>query len=174
MGLGLGISRVCSRRLRASNKLLKFPAPNPSNEFRCMTSINTVGLSPTCLEIFSKHVGDRPTVFIEVIQRNSFDGFGAGNFKSLCLLPLKRLEQTLEIPSPKPIKRIPLYDLYKHRWPAWESVTISGSFWDLGSWTFHLLFLSKRGFDTTERLLGLDITSCFPFSPIRVQSSHAP
>ncbi|KAJ5322069.1 4-hydroxyphenylpyruvate dioxygenase [Penicillium brevicompactum] len=35
------------------------------------------------LQIFSKHVGDRPTVFTEVIQRNSFDGFGAGNFKSL-------------------------------------------------------------------------------------------
>ncbi|KAJ5169387.1 4-hydroxyphenylpyruvate dioxygenase [Penicillium coprophilum] len=35
------------------------------------------------LQIFSKHVGDRPTVFIEVIQRNSFNGFGAGNFKSL-------------------------------------------------------------------------------------------
>lgn len=26
---------------------------------------------------------DRPTVFIEIIQRNNFDGFGAGNFKSL-------------------------------------------------------------------------------------------
>ncbi|CAG8042403.1 unnamed protein product [Penicillium salamii] len=35
------------------------------------------------LQIFSKHVGDRPTVFTEVIQRNSFNGFGAGNFKSL-------------------------------------------------------------------------------------------
>ncbi|OQD87815.1 hypothetical protein PENANT_c005G10795 [Penicillium antarcticum] len=35
------------------------------------------------LQIFTKHVGDRPTVFTEVIQRNSFDGFGAGNFKSL-------------------------------------------------------------------------------------------
>ncbi|KAL2005707.1 hypothetical protein VTN00DRAFT_10200 [Thermoascus crustaceus] len=35
------------------------------------------------LQIFAKHVGDRPTVFIEVIQRNNFDGFGAGNFKSL-------------------------------------------------------------------------------------------
>jgi hypothetical protein len=33
------------------------------------------------------------------------------------LFPLKRLEQTLEIPSPKSVKRIPLYDLYKHRWP---------------------------------------------------------
>lgn len=35
------------------------------------------------LQIFAKHVGDRPTVFIGVIQRNNFDGFGAGNFKSL-------------------------------------------------------------------------------------------
>ncbi|KAJ5160832.1 4-hydroxyphenylpyruvate dioxygenase [Penicillium canariense] len=35
------------------------------------------------LQIFAKHVGDRPTVFVEVIQRHGFDGFGAGNFKSL-------------------------------------------------------------------------------------------
>ena len=26
---------------------------------------------------------DRPTVFMEIIQRNKFSGFGAGNFKSL-------------------------------------------------------------------------------------------
>jgi len=35
------------------------------------------------LQIFAKHLLDRPTVFIEIIQRNNFDGFGAGNFKSL-------------------------------------------------------------------------------------------
>lgn len=35
------------------------------------------------LQIFAKHVGDRPTAFVEIIQRNEFDGFGAGNFKSL-------------------------------------------------------------------------------------------
>ncbi|CAL5866137.1 uncharacterized protein PFLUO_LOCUS344 [Penicillium psychrofluorescens] len=35
------------------------------------------------LQIFAKHVLDRPTVFIEIIQRENFDGFGAGNFKSL-------------------------------------------------------------------------------------------
>ncbi|KAH0556006.1 hypothetical protein GP486_006054 [Trichoglossum hirsutum] len=35
------------------------------------------------LQIFSKPVLDRPTVFLEIIQRNNFDGFGAGNFKSL-------------------------------------------------------------------------------------------
>lgn len=35
------------------------------------------------LQIFTKHVVDRPTVFMEIIQRENFDGFGAGNFKSL-------------------------------------------------------------------------------------------
>ena len=35
------------------------------------------------LQLFTKHLMDRPTVFIEIIQRNNFSGFGAGNFKSL-------------------------------------------------------------------------------------------
>jgi len=35
------------------------------------------------LQIFTKPVQDRPTLFIEVIQRNNHNGFGAGNFKSL-------------------------------------------------------------------------------------------
>lgn len=35
------------------------------------------------LQLFTKHLMDRPTVFIEVIYRNNFEGFGAGNFKSL-------------------------------------------------------------------------------------------
>lgn len=35
------------------------------------------------LQLFTKPVLDRPTVFLEVIQRNNFDGFGAGNFKAL-------------------------------------------------------------------------------------------
>ncbi len=35
------------------------------------------------LQIFSKPVMDRPTVFLEIISRNNFEGFGAGNFKSL-------------------------------------------------------------------------------------------
>ncbi|XXG97118.1 60S ribosomal protein L27B [Hypoxylon texense] len=35
------------------------------------------------LQLFTKPLVDRPTVFVEIIQRNSFDGFGAGNFKSL-------------------------------------------------------------------------------------------
>ena len=35
------------------------------------------------LQLFTKPLMDRPTVFIEIIQRNNFNGFGAGNFKSL-------------------------------------------------------------------------------------------
>lgn len=35
------------------------------------------------LQIFTKPLSDRPTVFLEIIKRNNFDGFGAGNFKSL-------------------------------------------------------------------------------------------
>jgi len=35
------------------------------------------------LQIFTKPVEDRPTLFYEVIQRNNHQGFGAGNFKSL-------------------------------------------------------------------------------------------
>lgn len=35
------------------------------------------------LQIFTKLIQDRPTVFLEVIQRHNHSGFGAGNFKSL-------------------------------------------------------------------------------------------
>lgn len=35
------------------------------------------------LQLFTKHLMDRPTVFIEIIYRNNFSGFGAGNFKAL-------------------------------------------------------------------------------------------
>ena len=35
------------------------------------------------LQIFTKPVEDRPTLFIELIQRNNHQGFGAGNFKAL-------------------------------------------------------------------------------------------
>eukprot|EP00127_Corallochytrium_limacisporum_P001456 Clim_evm9s57 gene=Clim_evmTU9s57 len=35
------------------------------------------------LQIFTKPVEDRPTLFIEIIQRENHQGFGAGNFKAL-------------------------------------------------------------------------------------------
>jgi 4-hydroxyphenylpyruvate dioxygenase len=35
------------------------------------------------LQIFTENIGDRPTVFFEIIQREGAKGFGAGNFKAL-------------------------------------------------------------------------------------------
>lgn len=35
------------------------------------------------LQLFTKPVEDRPTLFIEIIQRRNHNGFGVGNFKSL-------------------------------------------------------------------------------------------
>ncbi|KAI8097163.1 4-hydroxyphenylpyruvate dioxygenase [Halteromyces radiatus] len=35
------------------------------------------------LQIFTRPLEDRPTVFVEIIQRRNHNGFGAGNFKSL-------------------------------------------------------------------------------------------
>lgn len=35
------------------------------------------------LQIFTKNVQDRPTLFYEFIQRNNHNGFGVGNFISL-------------------------------------------------------------------------------------------
>ncbi|CAG0920125.1 unnamed protein product [Notodromas monacha] len=35
------------------------------------------------LQIFTKPVQDRPTLFLEIIQRHNHNGFGVGNFKSL-------------------------------------------------------------------------------------------
>jgi 4-hydroxyphenylpyruvate dioxygenase len=35
------------------------------------------------LQIFTKPVQDRPTLFFEVIQRKGAKGFGKGNFKAL-------------------------------------------------------------------------------------------
>ncbi|KAI1344000.1 4-hydroxyphenylpyruvate dioxygenase [Xylariaceae sp. FL0016] len=35
------------------------------------------------LQLFTKPLMDRPTVFVEIIERHDFEGFGAGNFRSL-------------------------------------------------------------------------------------------
>lgn len=35
------------------------------------------------LQLFTKPLEDRPTFFIEIIQRRNHQGFGAGNFKAL-------------------------------------------------------------------------------------------
>ena len=35
------------------------------------------------LQIFTKPIGDRPTLFFELIERHGSRGFGQGNFKAL-------------------------------------------------------------------------------------------
>jgi 4-hydroxyphenylpyruvate dioxygenase len=35
------------------------------------------------LQIFTKNLQDRPTLFFEIIQREGSQGFGIGNFKAL-------------------------------------------------------------------------------------------
>ena len=35
------------------------------------------------LQLFTEPITDRPTVFIEIIQRGGATGFGEGNFKAL-------------------------------------------------------------------------------------------
>lgn len=35
------------------------------------------------LQLFTKPIEDRPTLFYEIIQRHNHQGFGAGNFKAL-------------------------------------------------------------------------------------------
>ena len=35
------------------------------------------------LQIFTKPVGDRPTMFFEIIERHGARSFGEGNFKAL-------------------------------------------------------------------------------------------
>lgn len=37
------------------------------------------------LQIFTKPMQDRPTLFLEIIQRHGHNGFGAGNFRTLFL-----------------------------------------------------------------------------------------
>lgn len=48
----------------------------------CLSAINFPACIHTLLTV-CQHLMDRPTVFIEIIQRRNFSGFGAGNFRAL-------------------------------------------------------------------------------------------
>ena len=49
-------------------------------ELNILVDFDTSGF---LLQIFTKPIQDRPTVFLEIIQRAGNEGFGAGNFKAL-------------------------------------------------------------------------------------------
>ncbi|KAK9329892.1 Glyoxalase/Bleomycin resistance protein/Dihydroxybiphenyl dioxygenase [Lipomyces starkeyi] len=68
-------------RIRLSNSSIKI-----TENFTTLEKLNILidfDESGYLLQLFTKPLMDRPTAFIEIIQRNNFEGFGAGNFKSL-------------------------------------------------------------------------------------------
>jgi len=76
--------------------------------------IKSLGILVDCdengylLQIFTKSIVDRPTLFFEIIQRNNHNGFGAGNFKSLFKIIEKSQEKRGNlIPYQEPIDTFP-------------------------------------------------------------------
>ncbi|KAK9371682.1 Glyoxalase/Bleomycin resistance protein/Dihydroxybiphenyl dioxygenase [Lipomyces chichibuensis] len=68
-------------RIRLSNSSIKL-----NEDFTMLEKLNILidfDERGYLLQLFTKPLMDRPTAFIEIIQRNNFEGFGAGNFKSL-------------------------------------------------------------------------------------------
>ena len=60
------------------------------------------------LQIFTKCIVDRPTLFFEIIQRNNHNGFGAGNFKSLFkIIEQSQKERGNLLPYKKPMDVFP-------------------------------------------------------------------
>ncbi|KAJ8285816.1 hypothetical protein GJAV_G00031240 [Gymnothorax javanicus] len=59
------------------------------------------------LQIFTKPMQDRPTLFLEVIQRHNHQGFGAGNFKSLfkAIEAEQNLRGNLTVMSPNGVSK---------------------------------------------------------------------
>ena len=66
-----GLSKCCTQVIEDINKL---------QELKILVDYDEKGY---LLQIFTKPFEDRPTLFLEVIQRNNHQGFGAGNFKAL-------------------------------------------------------------------------------------------
>ncbi|CAH0776692.1 unnamed protein product [Bemisia tabaci] len=66
-------------RLKADNVQLKENL-DTLQELRILVDYDENGY---LLQIFTENMQDRPTLFLEVIQRHNHNGFGAGNFKAL-------------------------------------------------------------------------------------------
>ncbi len=66
-------------RLKLSNKLIA-ESLEQLKKYKILVDFDENGY---LLQIFTKPIMSKPTLFIEVIERHNFNGFGAGNFKSL-------------------------------------------------------------------------------------------
>lgn len=68
-------------KIRLASSLVKVKEPlDTLQQLKILVDYDDHGY---LLQIFTKPVEDRPTLFIEIIQRNNHEGFGAGNFKAL-------------------------------------------------------------------------------------------
>jgi 4-hydroxyphenylpyruvate dioxygenase len=70
-------------RLRLKTTARKWELQEDFNTLKRLNILIDFDEGGYLLQLFTKPLMDRPTVFLEIIQRESFDGFGAGNFKSL-------------------------------------------------------------------------------------------
>ena len=70
-------------KLVAHNKIAKRPIVEDLDVLEKLNILVDYDENGYLLQIFTRPLEDRPTVFVEVIQRNNHNGFGAGNFKSL-------------------------------------------------------------------------------------------
>lgn len=83
---GVEFIKVPGSYYTAMEKRLKIAGMTLNEDFEKLKSLDILidfDEGGYLLQLFTKHLLDRPTVFIEIIQRNNFGGFGAGNFKSL-------------------------------------------------------------------------------------------
>lgn len=69
--------------LATHNKIAKRPIVEDLDILQSLNILVDYDENGYLLQIFTKPLEDRPTLFVEVIQRNHHNGFGAGNFKSL-------------------------------------------------------------------------------------------
>lgn len=65
------------------NKICKRPIIEDLDVLQSLNILVDYDENGYLLQIFTKPLEDRPTLFVEIIQRNNHNGFGAGNFKSL-------------------------------------------------------------------------------------------
>ncbi|KAH8550256.1 4-hydroxyphenylpyruvate dioxygenase [Umbelopsis sp. PMI_123] len=70
-------------RLSERDKTAKIPVTEDLDILQKLNILVDYDENGYLLQIFSRPVEDRPTLFIEIIQRKNHQGFGAGNFKSL-------------------------------------------------------------------------------------------
>ncbi|KAG4029999.1 hypothetical protein MFRU_013g00230 [Monilinia fructicola] len=70
-------------RLRDEKTGIRWTLKEDFDEIRRLNILIDFDEGGYLLQLFTKPLMDRPTVFLEIIQREGFEGFGAGNFKSL-------------------------------------------------------------------------------------------